>query len=191
MFGGKAAKHDGSRVIELTDETIEKSSTVRDFLDCVHGKELFDTIKSDDRAKRLIAILQKYDCPTWLTILRHTTGLASARMTDTLNPYVLFKISAALDDPLGCREVLPAAGRQVWIDECDDTRSEDQADMRKCVAGKSALDIASMNEEALEAIPLKYLGALARGFSKRGDTKGSATGGNWQAVADEFYRALT
>lgn len=135
----------------------------------------------------MIGLLYKYDCPAWLAIFRTSVRLASARMTGTHDAHDLFKLSAALSDPIGCSEALPAAAELTWADDCHTNAAGDKAKMDQNITDKSVLDVAGMCEDELTELPLAYIGALARGWTKRG----LSSKADWHAVAAEFYRALT
>ena len=187
LLGKQTATHS----IPLTDSWLESQIALRDFLDAIHGKDIFPMLSTYARGSRLAALFRKYDCPMWLDLCRDRTRLAIARKNETHNVYDMFKLSAALDDPLGCSEAIPLAAGRFWRENSPDNLARDKADTEHNVIGGSTMDIGCLGQKEMREIPLRYLGALMRASSKRGDTGGKATGGNWKAVADEFYRVLT
>lgn len=128
LLEGDAFDLSRPRSIDFTDEHLERAIPLKDFLDCIHGEDLFVIIKEYRRAKDLIGLLYKYDCPAWLAILRTSVRLASARMTGTHDAHDLFKLSAALFDPIGCSEALPAAAELTWANDCDTNAAGDKVE---------------------------------------------------------------
>jgi hypothetical protein len=178
-------------VIPVTDDKLESADALLNFLDCITGKEMWDLLADVAKARRVITLLFKYDCPTALMFMRWQVRLLAASDSKAHNPYKMWKLCLALDDPIGVRDLIPKAAQKVWRDEHHQLAERDAATASQAVLNTSALDPTGMSINTLSALPPKYLLAFLRGYAKRGDPGESITGGDWKAVAEEFYRVYT
>jgi hypothetical protein len=192
MLSSPAIESGKPRVIPLTDETLEDETTVKDFLDLVHGKDVMPLLADHERACNMLELLVKYDCPTWLDTCRRYVRLAIARHQESHNAFHMFMLAVKLDDPQAVKEAIPVAGARRWASDGFNA-SLDVATTRQKIALGIPIDPSTLDEEEIVRLPPKYLVALLRALRKRGNTVGWSgdTEDDWQAVADEFYRVYT
>lgn len=204
LLGGTDAQHRlsqhvasvGSKTsitIPLTCPDLEKASGVEDLLDCFHGKDTMSVLCDYGRAKRLISLLDKYDCPMYIDMVKKYIHLALLSRKEGWFPTPTFRLCAQLDDPGSCKDAIIWGGSRTWNEATTSNAPPDTATVRHNLVGYNCLDIASTSESMLADIPIRYIAALARGLTKRGDrgTAGAKAGGDWKAVAEEFYRVAT
>ena len=117
--------------------------------------------------------------------------LALLSRKEGLSPSSTFRLCARLDDPGGCRDAIIWGGSYTWNETSNGNAPPDTATVRHNIVGHSCLDIASMSEPVLADIPIRYIAALARGLTKRGESGTTGFGDDWKAVAEEFYRVVT
>ena len=178
-------------MIPLTDDKLENADALLNFLDCITGKDISDLLTDIAKARRLITLLFKYDCPMAVTAMRWQVRLLATTDSKALNPFKLWKLCLALDDPIGVRDLIPSAAGLRWEAGQQFVTERDEATASQAVSDSNALDPTGMTIDTLSAMSPKYLVAFMRGYAKRGDTGESNTGGDWEAVAEEFYRVYT
>lgn len=187
---------DGAITLNFTDSELESSKVLRDVLDCIHGVGIPFITTDYARGKALVSWLKKYDCPVAIDTCR------SLIRTALLDPCAdhsdsLFRLCAQLDDPIGCRQAILIAGPEYWIAEREGPdggfigRNRADATLADKVIHASCIDPSAMTREQLDDIPRKYLYALIRGLAVRGPPGGKGDEGDWEAVANEFYRVVT
>lgn len=174
--------------IPLIDDELENADALLNFLDCITGKDISDLLADMQEARRLITLLFKYDCPTILTAMRWQIRLLATSDLEAHNAFEMCKLCLALDDPIGVRDLIPEVGRSSMKAGGNTVAERDQATASQAVWNTSALDPTGMSIDTLSAMSPKYLVAFMRGYAKRGEPGKDGKGGDWAAVAEEFYR---
>ena len=184
VFDAMFEAGDASEHLELTDPDIEKSSVLSFVLDLLHGKEVDVSWRgsANCRAPRIVQALQKYDCKGALTLLRLL--IRNETLSGRYAGMRLFEAAVALDDLETCHALICDAGS--WTDKGYIDRDEIPDQSSRGVA--SPMNPANWTTLRFERMPVRVTRALLRGIET--ERMKSASGVDWEAVADEFKRIL-
>lgn len=176
----QAEMSDTGKVIELTDESIEHSKVLREFLQLICTNEFTGFSASDfDAALNVITLSQKYDCAGALRVM---SLLVEAPDTAKLGEYHRFFYACALDQVDAVNRLFLKASATSWPKQ---TTGLAELSVHASLDGPG-LDLTVMGSVWVDRLARKYFLALLRASRLRIYPRNEP----WTVIAEEFKKQL-